>query len=45
MIIYYLKKIYSNYGFIFIVLGMLYFEVCVFLCVVVWMGIIIEKNS
>lgn len=45
MITYYLKKIYSNYGFIFIVLGMLHFEVRVSLCVVAWVGTITEKNA
>lgn len=44
MITYYLKKIYSNYGFIFIVLGMLHFEVRVSLCVVAWVGTITEKT-
>lgn len=45
MITYYLKKIYSNYGFIFIVLGMLHFEVRVSLCVVAWVGTITEKKQ
>lgn len=45
MITYPFEKIYSNFGFIFIVLGMLHFEVRVSLCVVAWVGTITEKNS